>query len=272
MNRFGTILALLMAICQLAMAQETSVDRSYMQHATIAYEGSGRILVTANSPRPLLQALTALNREYGWVVDYEAGPYNSRQMVRYSGNHYRLIGGSFKAELPEPRTGTEAEETSILQQFVDQYDNSTGRIVGSKARLVHSSLSARYNVISQSGGTPILDTPIRLPKAERSIESVVHEICTLVGRARGITFVQGGLADSSLAMTRVTLGGPQPLPARRYLVEALDQTSYEKTYVVDYSPSMNEFVIGIQTAVRVVKSVTGVTSFIPIPRSPAGSK
>src|SRR5208283_2274847 len=109
---------------------------------------NGHMVISANSPRPLSQALTALNREYGWVVDYEEGMCSRGQMLRTPDNRYRLIGGAFKAELAQPRTGTEAEETSILQQLVDQHNSSIGTTIGPLFRLVHRSSSVRYDVIS----------------------------------------------------------------------------------------------------------------------------
>ena len=152
MKRVGITLALIMAAWLPVKALAAGGGSSYMLHATIAHKKNGSIVITANSPRPLSQALTALNREYGWVVDYEEGRYNSRQMVRYDDKHHQLIGGAFQAELPEPRTGTEVEETSILQQLVNQYNHSIGRTMGPLFRLVHLSSSDQYDVISRVGG------------------------------------------------------------------------------------------------------------------------
>ena len=48
----------------------------YLRQASIT-ETTEAVHITANSPRPLLQALDALRHKYGWVVSYEDPAYTS---------------------------------------------------------------------------------------------------------------------------------------------------------------------------------------------------
>lgn len=265
MNRIGLSL-LLLAIGWFGINCQPAAGASpYALHAKITHQGNGHFLVAANSPRPMLQALTGIDREYGWVIDYEEGAYRTAQMARGPDSRYRLIGGAFQVELPEPQTGIEAEETSILQQLVDGYNGSLGASLGIQFTVLHRASSQRYDVISESGGTPLLDTPIVLPPAERTIDLTIDAIRGLVAKARSVVFTRGGVADSELDSKMVTVGSTDLLPARQYLVQALDQTTYARIYNVGYSASMGSFAIEIHTAIRVEKTVAGGLRVVPVP-------
>lgn len=269
MKKVGIPFAILLSLPLVAGAQPASQNGSYALHATLAHQANHRILITANSPRPLLQTLTALRREYGWVVDYEAGKYTGVQKVSVGGAPEHPIGGAFQVELPEPRSRTGAEEASILQELVDHYNSSTVALTGQLFSLVNAGGPVRYDIISQSGGPPVLDTLIQLPQATRTIESTIDDICALVSKARGITLDHGGLLDPGLVNTRVTLGGDRPLPARQLLVQALDHADDEMVYVLDYEPSNKHFVIGIRPAVIVEKTIGSEPQVFPVPRASA---
>lgn len=269
MKKMGVAFVLFAIFPLLASAQSANPNSQYMLHATLVHQSNHYIVISANSPRPLLQALTALRREYGWVVDYEAGKYNKARIVAVDGTPEYPVGGGFQAKLPEPQSRTEAEETSILQEFVDQYNSSTAALEGQLFSLVHTSGSVRYDIVSRSGGPLVLDTLIQLPRATRTIESTIDDIYALVSKARGITLDHGGLADSELFNTHVTIGGDQPRLARQLLVQALDQADDEKVYGLDYEPTNNHFVIGIQTAVIVERTMGSEPEIFPIPRASA---
>jgi hypothetical protein len=60
-----------------AGAQTPAADH-VRSHATIRH-GADSVTLEANSPRPLQQAVDALVKEYGWIIDYEDPPYFSRR-------------------------------------------------------------------------------------------------------------------------------------------------------------------------------------------------
>ena len=68
-------LAVVFGVASVACAQTTS-PKKFIHHATIQRTGNTATLF-ASSPRPLMQAVSAVNDEYGWAVNYEDPPYDS---------------------------------------------------------------------------------------------------------------------------------------------------------------------------------------------------
>lgn len=85
----------------------------FMNAGVIQHQGTAGTL-TANDPRPLMQALAAISQEYGWTVDFEDPPYRSHfDLVddtdpAWRANHpnakgvTRVSGGLFQSNFPEP--------------------------------------------------------------------------------------------------------------------------------------------------------------------------
>jgi len=72
-NRFACFfLILLVSLC--AFSPAAAPREAYLKDATIS-ETAGTVRINADSPRPLEQVLDALQRKYGWVVNYEDPQY-----------------------------------------------------------------------------------------------------------------------------------------------------------------------------------------------------
>jgi hypothetical protein len=69
------VLWFLLGVPSLLLAQSRSkpsfVDAGIVQHN----QNDGTL--TANDPRPLMQAIATISQEYGWTVDFEDPPYRS---------------------------------------------------------------------------------------------------------------------------------------------------------------------------------------------------
>jgi hypothetical protein len=153
---------------------------SFMNAANVQHNGTVTT-VTANDPRPLMQAVEAVSQEYGWLVDYEDPPYVShfdlvddtdpkwRESHPNGKSVTRVSGGLFEVSLPEPSsiaTGDAAEQ--VLRALVTGYNSSgnPGKFV------VRKEAGGRYTVIGVSRRDetkrdepvkPLLDTLITVP-------------------------------------------------------------------------------------------------------------
>src|SRR5579863_6641233 len=89
------------------------LDRAEVQHV------ANSVTVTANSPRPLAQSLTALSEEYSWVIDFEDPPYYSR---------YDLVDDTdpkWRAANPAAKGVTVVAGDTFQSQFVMNSDTGT---------------------------------------------------------------------------------------------------------------------------------------------------
>jgi hypothetical protein len=101
----------------------------YAKQAVIS-ESGGKLRLVANDSRPLIQALTALQQKYGWLVNYEDPPYDSKldsTSVKGPDGERRLpSGGEFTVELgPVSTPDAPPDEQKTLQLLVDSYNKSS---------------------------------------------------------------------------------------------------------------------------------------------------
>ena len=70
------IVLLLSLVVPLVLPAQSPSKPSFMNAAVVQHNGTGATL-TANDPRPLMQAVEAISQEYGWIVDFEDPLYQS---------------------------------------------------------------------------------------------------------------------------------------------------------------------------------------------------
>jgi|GEM_PF-2987317 len=56
------------------LAEQAQQRKKYMDEGVVEHKPDSATL-TVNDPRPLKQAISTLNEEYGWTIDYEDPPY-----------------------------------------------------------------------------------------------------------------------------------------------------------------------------------------------------
>jgi hypothetical protein len=257
--------SLLIAICIGTAAtvcgqSASSGPASFMKHASVVQAPNGQVVVTASSPRPMLQALTALRRQYGWIVDYEEGKYGADQLTLDADNRARLRGGSFQVNVAAPKSVGSADETTFLKSLISQ-----SAAVTSQNFVLKTSSSGRQTLVTQSSAEPLmLDTPVQLSRETRTISDTVDKILALVSAKRGTPLIRGGLVDPGLLRMNVTVGGPTEVPARDLLTQALDGADIARVWSLSYEPSDGNFYIGIELAVRVETTATGEQRVTPI--------
>jgi hypothetical protein len=222
----------------------------YLRQASITETKEG-VAITADSPRPLLQALDALRQKYGWVVDYEDPQYTSRLDIADvpddSSVSHLPSGGNFKVEFP----GRPPEQEATLRLVVDAYNQSTNpgrfelrRTISGGFYVVGISAHDMAGTISQQ--VPLLDTPVTVPVRQRSIADTINVLCHVLA-AQSHTRVTVGISPRSiLAHTNVKIGASR-IPARELLLQTLSGAQRNLYWCLFFDPNSNRYVLDIHS-------------------------
>ncbi len=230
-------------LCALSALASSNIalqaEERYLTHAVISHAGPA-VHLAANDPRPLAQALDALQREYGWQVNYEDPQYISRadlveitnpslarNSVSPSHVHYPS-GGAFDLELTTTQAAdTRLDQAATLRLLVDAYNRSSnpGRFdlrqnTEGKFDLVGTAANDPAGHMAQQ--KPILDFPITLPAHHGAASEIIAMILAQVTRQTHIK-VSLGVSPLSLQRTIVNVSGKRA-PARTLLSQTLAST------------------------------------------------
>ncbi|MGC1370620.1 MAG: hypothetical protein WA824_00655 [Candidatus Sulfotelmatobacter sp.] len=226
-------------------------DTPYLRQASIM-ETTEAVHITANSPRPLLQALDALRHKYGWVVSYEDPAYTSSLDVVESQNdpaHPLLpAGGSFNVEFP---LGSPLEDQT-LRLIVGAYNQSSnpGRfelrrstegdfyVVGTSAHYQTDAISPRHS---------LLDTPVTVASRERTIADTINLLCHELQGQHHTSVSVGILPRALVAYTKVKIGASK-VPARELLIQSLKAAPRNLYWCLFFDPASKGYVLNIHTA------------------------
>jgi hypothetical protein len=271
----------------------------FMKEGLVKRNGSSATVI-ANDPRPLAQAISALNEEYGWVVDYEDPPYSSNsELIDATNPKWRaehpgapgvkgIAGGAFQSDYEEsPQLNTAAGEEAFLQKIVSDYDLSgnPGRFLvrdegevtlspampGSKVSVIH-----RFSIIGKSIKdshgqdylvSSILDTPISIPVEQRSAQATIDEIARGLSAQTGTRVFGGAVANNLLLQSQVTVGG-ENVSARSLLTKTLNDTQRPQIWRLLYDPGAHIWVLNISLANRAVRDSDGTRRVLPIDSPP----
>jgi len=205
----------------------------------------------ANSPRPLEQALAALQQKYGWIVDYEDPRYVSQSdIVEMPGDvaHAHVPAGrSFSVDFP----ATEPEEAQTLRLVVDAYNssqnpgkfelrrNATGDfyVVGTAAHDDKGAMAEQKAV---------LDLPVTLATKERTILETINLICHALEKQSHTKVIVGVYPESMLSHTLVKIGGAK-MPARDLLLQALLGASRSTYWRLHFDPDSKQYFLDIHS-------------------------
>lgn len=184
-----TILLLVSGI----ISAQTTTRPNYFDHAYLQHNRS-EVTITASDSIPLLQAIHALRLEYGWQVNWESAPGYSRYDVvddtdpKWRAAHpaekgvTRPAGGRFSVTIPEPNElNPAASERDILTRLIEQYNatENPGRYVlraGTDEQVTVVGTQVRDETSAFQTISPLLDAPITLLKARRSVEVTINSI------------------------------------------------------------------------------------------------
>ena len=119
-SHFGLVLLVLSnSLLQGVHGQSPSLKQALIS------EMGPRVHLSANAPRPLEQALDALQQKYGWQVDYEDPQYISELDVVGDPVHQTRTpnGGAFDVDFTIGPSATPDEEKT-LSAIIDSYNQS----------------------------------------------------------------------------------------------------------------------------------------------------
>jgi len=216
--------ASLLASCLLCFActRGASASASYAKDAAITETG-GAVRITANSPRPLEQMLDALQRKYGWIVNYEDPQYESAvDVVNAADEKFKVpAGGNFTFEF----SGAAPDEEKTLQHLVDAYNKSKNPGHFELRRTEDSVFNVVGIAAHKDNGDLVqqkapFDRPLTLPSQEQTIDETVTHICAELSKRGHSKVVLAISPRKLLSQNRVVVGGNQ-VAARELLAKSL---------------------------------------------------
>jgi hypothetical protein len=162
--------------------------------------GSTEELFSVQGARPLSEAVTVLERQYGWRISYEDPPYTDpADLVDHTDPSYR---GPWRAidprggplEIPysiSKLTGRPTESPErLLQMLIDDHASR-----GYPGRFQVSVIGDLYFVRPAEGSA--LDTPITIPTRRRTLLAALNAVLQAVSDATGMPVKPGaGLLQS----------------------------------------------------------------------------
>ena len=197
----------------LLLLAQAPAKSSFMDAGVIQHEGTTGTL-TANFPRPLVQAIETISQEYGWIVDFEDPLYRSHfDLVDATDPAWRAIhpndkgatrvaGGLFQSSFPEPSTITDNAEEQTLQRLVSDYNSS-----GNPGKfIVRKEAEGRYAVIGVSrrdetgkdeAVNALLDTSVSMPMQQRDATATLQLIADTLTANTGVKVHLGTFGLSS---------------------------------------------------------------------------
>ncbi|HXR18224.1 MAG TPA: hypothetical protein VN777_18660 [Terriglobales bacterium] len=239
--------------------QSSGKPSPYLKQAVIAQTEKG-LHITANSPRPLAQVLDALQRKYGWQINYEdpqdvysgdlaplppahAQPSDPASQVRLPN------GGAFTLDLPVALAPALPDEAKALSAVVDAYNQSgnPGRFELRKESEQNFDVvgtSARDEKGRMSEQTVVLDVPITLAEQPRSAVDTIDLIFQQVSQASHIEVARGVSPRSLLAGSKVTVGGTK-VAARVLLARTLAGTNRTLYWRMLFNPESKGYLLSL---------------------------
>jgi hypothetical protein len=227
----------------LLLLAQAPTKPSFMDAAVVQHNGNTGTL-TANSPRPLMQAVEAISQEYGWTIDYEEPPYQSHyDLVDVTDPKWRAghpnekgatgpAGGLFQSSFSEPPSiRTENAEEQVLEKLVTDYNSSgnPGKFAVRKetyGKYAVIGVSRRDETGKDEAVSALLDTPISIPVQQRDARATLQLIADTLSATSRVNVKLGtiGLSSDPLQEATFTIGGAN-VPARTLLLQSLEDVS-----------------------------------------------
>lgn len=258
-SRFGrrsrmliTLATCLVALRSTGLCQE--IGNGPISNDNLEYQSNGTILLSAsNGSWPEEQILERLRREYGWITDYEQAPQLPDMIVTRADGSLHPKVHSVNVSIPQPTQASSAEELRILQALANGLSSTAEPVT-----VLQNGSDGRFDLLFSAGGAkPILSTAISIPSRARSVEDTISAILEAVSARTGQPILRGGIANSSLEITQVTVGGTQSLPARTLLAQALDALPVRLVWLLTYDPQEHSYGFGVEPAVRAIRTASG---------------
>lgn len=245
----------------------------YLPEGTVTHSGHN-VIVFADDPRPLDQAVSAIAEAYGWVIDYEDPVYSSSESRDATAPEWRrehpkerglLIpsGASFRADLGRADS-VKLHETDVLERVVMQYNRTRNpgifrviRVMGGRTAITGHSRQA-----TQTDNT-ILDTEIQIRSQKETASLALQNLVSVCSSAGGIPINLGLLPINIL--DQVTLDEfAGKVACRVELSRILSKLPAPLTYQMLYDLSSRAYFLSIILAHQTVTGPDGKTILVPL--------
>jgi hypothetical protein len=252
MTAIRPTISLIAILVSQGYAQTTSGQNTgYLRQATVT-EAHGIIRVVADSPRPLLQTLDALQRKYGWITGYEDPRYSSHlDVVNAAGgdSHSQLpAGAQFIVEFP----ASDPKEEKILSLVIESYNGSNNPGRFELRRTVEGNfyvegVAARNEKDAIAPQHPLFDLPVTVAIRGTTIAEIIDLICETVSVKSHTRVALGNAPTSTLIHTTAKVGGTD-ISARELLIQALAAAHRNLYWRLLFDPTSKSYLLNIHSA------------------------
>jgi hypothetical protein len=273
---FSAVLGLL----SLVTSAQSAGRAKFSDHARLQH-GDSVVTVTANDSIPLLQAIAELRLEYGWQINWESAPgYSHFDVVddtdpRWRAGHpgekgvTRPAGGLFTGTFPEPKDPSDAgAERESLTRLIDEYNatDNPGKYVlrvdpDGQLTIVGTRVKDEAGALQKIA--PLLDTPVVLPHALRSVDETIRSILGALQSVTGKKVILATASSSLFMTTQVTMGGDK-VAARELLKQAFASTKRPLQYDLSFDPDVPIYVLSPSLAIMAVDDGHGGRKLVPV--------
>lgn len=272
-----TVFLAVFATCPALCGQGVLEPHPYMRHGIVEHH-AGSVTVKADFARPLLQAITAVREEYGWVVDYEDPPYSGKHDVMDMTNPaYRAAhpnasvvlgpaGGPFQSTYQETANtwSSTATERQVLEKIVSDYNRSGNPGNFSVRELPDGSFDVVGTSIHNDSGNdvavrPILDTPVSVPSIARTYGATLDAILHALPAKASV-----GVGPLNLLMGGAIKVGGTGVPARNLIMETVATWGVKWVWSLQYDVSRQFYALNLELAMRVGGDSFGLRQLVPI--------
>jgi hypothetical protein len=277
---FTVFLLVIVGIVPVAAGQNAQPDHHYWTAAQVQH-WEGAATVHSEDVRPLWMALNAIQREYGWVIDYEDPIYsletestvshNAQWESLHAGKPSRLPAGtSFSSKYPEDsrKSISASQRQSVIEKIVADFNASPnpGHFE------VHQAGPNRVHVIGYSRSAKgvrrsVLDTPVTLSPGTMSGMEALNKLVQALSEASGTQVVLGAIAWNPVARARVELKGVS-VPARAILTDIADSANVELMWDFLYDINSNSYFLSLRPRSVVATDESGQPLLKNMFRSP----
>ncbi len=219
-----------------------------------------KLHLEVSGARPLADAFDALQKKYGWLINYEDPRFVDKSDIvessdkRYvvtssTGRPHTPNGTAFTVDLPANPASGEPDAEKTLRLVIEAYNKSTnpGKF---ELRLAEG----RYDVVGVSAHgtdgkmapqTSPLDSKITLaaPNEEKPAIDTLTSICEQAGKVSGQTIALGVFPRNLLARP-INISGTN-LAARDLLVKALAATEHKVYWRLLYDPDTHGYFLNL---------------------------
>ena len=260
------VVPLFFLITSAVATQTDTLDRFWT--AGHVHHLDGKATVVSEDPRPLWMALNSLEREYGWVIDYEdpiydtaresATVHNAQWEAIHPGTMSRVpAGGTFTTSYSEDSNNriSPASRAPILKQLVRDYNasNNPGRFE------VHQDAKGRVSIVgfskySGANQTSILDAVITLPAGVKDTLTALNEFTTVLSQTTKIPVVLGTIPWTLLSQAHVNISS-NPGPARAILTDIADSAQITLMWDFLYDIDSHSYFLSLRPRSKIQSDV-----------------